>query len=149
VHAYQFGSTAATANTRAAQLTLLLQNCSNAAIQQVRGATNSSPLAPTYGINLEYESVQDKARLVFQAQSGSRFELVIPAPKVGIFLPDRETVNPAQGAVAALVSVFTTMNWMTRDQALINRYIGGVRFRRHSRRKAGTYVRTGGLTTPP
>jgi hypothetical protein len=149
VHAYQFGSTAATANIRAAQLTSLLQNCTNAAIQQVRGATNSSPLAPTYGVNLEYESVQDKARLVFQSNSGTRFELVIPAPKAGIFLADRETVNPAQASVAALVSTFTNNNWMTRDQSLITRFIGGVRFRRRSRRKAGTYVRQGALTTPP
>lgn len=44
-------------------------------------------------VNAPYPGVAQQARLVFKCADNSQAELVIPAPKVNIFLPDGVTVD--------------------------------------------------------
>lgn len=50
---------------------------------------NSSP-AP---VNAEYPNTNQQARLVFTCADATQAELIIPAPKIGIFLSDGVTVD--------------------------------------------------------
>ena len=51
-----------------------------------------------------YQSNKVSAQLTFQTASGSLLRLTIPAPSVGIFLADRQTVDPANALVIAIVA---------------------------------------------
>ncbi len=57
--------------------------------------------APTTG---QYQTCSPDAVLTFQCADGSIARLVLPAPQIGIFLADQETVDPANAGVIALVA---------------------------------------------
>lgn len=65
-----------------------------------------SALGPQVGASAtgSYQSVRVSAQLMFQTGSGSILRLTIPAPSAGIFLADKQTVDPANTLVAAIVT---------------------------------------------
>lgn len=54
-----------------------------------------------------YDSAQDKALFTFTSVGG-QYQIAIPAPDESIFLPDKETVNPANADVVAFVDAIET-----------------------------------------
>lgn len=62
------------------------------------------PLDPGIGAaaSAVYEGVQQWCQLTFQTGAGTLCRLTLPAPQLGILMPDKQTVDPT--AVAALIA---------------------------------------------
>jgi hypothetical protein len=141
-------ATAAAALVAATNVVNLIPPLTNAVFNNAKGAYTSPPAQNAYpGAAAEYESIEDKAVLYFQTATGVIHKYQIPAPKAGIFLADRETVDNANADVAALTAAFVTNQVASRDGALITAFIGGVRVRRRLRRKFNIYTRNPQLTS--
>lgn len=69
-----------------------------------------------------FQSVQDGALLSFQTASGSIIKLLLPAPQLGIFMADHQTVDPAQ-IVALIASCIGSLSDGAGNAAIS--YIGG------------------------
>lgn len=126
----------------------LAHNISNAALERQAAAGISSPAPPSYGVNAEYRDIQDKVKFIFETAAGARFDLIIPAPKVGIFRPDRETVDTTMGGPSQLISQVIANRFCTRDGALLVGCVGAIRFRRSHHRQRGLLLRSPNLITP-
>lgn len=83
-----------------------------------------------------YPKVEDGARLQFSNAEGSRASITIPAVRELAFNTpsDRNTVNPTQTAVKALIDFFKATALDSGLNAL-NLYQGGVKVARHARRR--------------
>lgn len=70
----------------------------------------------------QYQSVKSAATLLFQTGAGTIVRVTIPAPAVGIFLADQQTVDPAQVAaiIAAAVGTLTDISGN-----VVTSYLGG------------------------
>jgi hypothetical protein len=101
-----------------------------------------------YGTAANYLDVEDKAVMTFLAD-GQLHRFQVPAPILGIFLADQETVDPANAAVVALAGDFTTFVY-TRGvtPSLMSSFIGGTRARRKLHRKLTIRVKNPALTGP-
>jgi len=64
--------------------------------ESVLGAPVGSSAAGTY------QSVKSSAQLLYQTGSGAQLKLTIPAPSIGIFLADRQTIDPANALIIAI-----------------------------------------------
>ena len=69
-----------------------------------------------------FPSVRSNARLHFQAASGSRGSLLIPAPVTSIFLTDGVTVDPT--AITALIAA-AVGNLLCGDSTVAAMFVGG------------------------
>jgi hypothetical protein len=123
---------------------------SNAAVQAVRGASNMSPIGVVYGANAVYEDVQDKARMSFETADGSIHRYEIPAPLEVLFLPDGETVDKSQAAVAAFLTnmLAGTQGVSSRAGNYLTIFLGGVRVRTRNPRRPSIIIRDPTLTNP-
>jgi hypothetical protein len=74
-----------------------------------------------------YDSVRDRAVLVFQTASGATARIVVPAPDGAIFMADGETVDPA--TITALIAAVLA-DAVTTDGTALTAYVAG--FRSHS-----------------
>ena len=131
----------------------LISALSNAALQTARGPFTSYGVAQ-YGAHVSggaYESIIDKAVMVFQDAAGQLHRFEVPAPKIAIFKTDKITVDPANTAVAAFTAFMTTGqtngNLITSRQALpyLN-YMGGFYKARKIRRRLNVLVLQPDLT---
>jgi len=73
-----------------------------------------------------YDSSEDKATMLFQAADGSTIPFDIAGPKASMFLADEVTINPAQAAVATLITEVLAMV-ITKGSAILVEYIRGYR----------------------
>lgn len=96
---------------------------SNAAVLEAWEGTLDATAVPA-PVAAPYQSVRDAATLVFSTASGAFIRVTIPAPDVGIFQADGETVDPATiGTLIALVIA----NVVTADGAAATAYVAGFR----------------------
>lgn len=137
----------AAALTSAQAIVTALSALTNAAFDGARGAYTSVPAAHAYGANATFESVEDKAMLTFQTEVGSMHRYQVPAPKEAIMLADGETVNPANGLVAAFAAALGA-GGASRDGVAISDYIGGIRIRRRFQRRFNIFTLNPLLTGP-
>lgn len=79
-----------------------LTACSNAAWQEYWESALSTNV-PTPAASV-YQSVMDRAALLFLCVDNTLAQVIIPAPNLGIFLADGETIDPANALVVALVA---------------------------------------------
>lgn len=86
----------------AAPITSAMQAFQLAALQQIWESAVVLPGTPAAAG--AYQSVGDAAVLLFQTAAGNIVSLTIPAPGIGIFLPDGITVDPANANIIALVA---------------------------------------------
>jgi hypothetical protein len=90
-----------------------------------------------------YQSVQDKAELVFQDVGGSFHRYQIPCPIGGggtpIFMGDGVTVNPANAAIVAIVSQAIDQ-FTSATGAALSLFLGGIRLRRRLPRRLNITV---------
>lgn len=106
-----------------------------------------------YGANVTYPNVEDKARLVYRGQNGSRVTFSIPAPKGAIFLTDGETVDPGGSLLATLTGLLTSNDagggFAASNQGdVIVAFIAGSRVRRPFQRKTTIWTKDPSETIP-
>lgn len=125
-----------------------------AALQSANGPWSEYGVAQ-YGAHNSggaYESVIDKAVLVFQDAAGTLHRYEIPAPKVSIFKADKITVDPANTDVAALIAAMsgtpgTNSAFVTsRSGNFLANYMGGFYKARKIRRRLNVLVLQPDLT---
>lgn len=124
-----------------------------AAVQRYTGIVTEYGVAQygAHNTNGAYEAIVDKAVMVFQDAAGQLHRYEIPAPKVAIFKNDKITVDPANSAVSAFVTAFTTVQTggcfvcSRQDVALAN-YMGGVYKARKLHRRLNVLVLEPDLT---
>lgn len=143
------------ANLASASNTIIiaLAALSNAAFQGAHGPENSNPLPVTYGASgADYQEVQMKAQLSFSSATGAIHRYLVPAPLVTIFKADRQTVDPANTALAAFTSAFLATysagdtRVTDRDGNAITVYLGGLYKARRVSKIRGIPVRDSTLT---
>lgn len=126
---------------------------SNAALQNTRGLVSEFGVAQygAHAVGGAYESIVDKAVLVFQDNSGQLHRFEIPAPKIAIFKADKITVDPAAATVITFINAMTTVQAggsfvaSRQDIALAN-YMGGFYKARKIRRRLNVLVLQPDLT---
>ena len=80
------------------------------AVQAASQAQVSTSWESTMGIAVgtaavgNYQSNKMSAQLTFQTASGSLLRVTVPAPSIGIFLADHQTVDPGNALVTAIVA---------------------------------------------
>jgi len=131
--------------TQQGNLGPLLQACSNAHVYAI---TTADAPDRAYGTSAEYNTVEDKAQLTFVGVDGSLHRYQVAAPISGAFLADQETVNPANTAIAALVTFFQTYVYGRAADTSPLTYIGGSRVRRRQHRRLNIFVKDPTLTEP-
>lgn len=121
---------------------------SNAAFQNARGPYSIYGTAQ-YGAHNAggaYESVIEKAVFVFQDAAGGLHRFTVPAPKIGIFLADKITVDPAIAGVVSFKNDVTGGMVLTRQGIALVNLMGGYYQARHLRRRMNVLVLTPPLT---
>lgn len=99
-----------------AALVTVLDGVSDAAINGMAfTATNAAAVG--VAADGDYASAADKALFIFRSVGGL-YQIAIPAPDEAIFLPDKETVNPANASVIAFVGAITTNSTDPNGNAL-------------------------------
>lgn len=136
-----------TARPLANTIVTAMSALTNAAFDGAKGAYTSSPATHAYGATAEYETVEDKALMTFQTNTGAIHRYMIPAPKAAIMSADRETVDPANGLVATFVAALVAAG-ASRDGVAIDSFVGGIRIRRRFKRKFTIFTKNPALTGP-
>lgn len=139
-----FGASGAGADVdgAVAQMATNIQALSNAAINTVQGGHVTQYGLAQYGTHLtgnSYESVVEKAVMVFSDAAGLLHHFLIPAPKVAIFKADKVTVDPANTNVATFSAfvIATTAHgafWCSQSDVALQTFEGGY-FRAYKLRK--------------
>lgn len=137
----------ATAATDAHDILTALQALTNATLYNAKGAYNTAPGPHTYGTTAEYETIEDKAMMVFQTDTGAIHRYLVPAPKSAIFLTDKETVDPTNGLVTTYVTAMLAAA-VSRDGTAMNAFIGGVRLRKKLQRRFNIFTKNPALSGP-
>jgi hypothetical protein len=135
---------ATTDMSNVAPLQLALTNC---VLVNAKGTYTTSPTTNGYGTSAEFDTVEDKAVMTFVTATGALHRYQIPAPKVALFLADKETIDPAQADVAAYFAAIIANKVSSRDGSLITAFIGGTRLRRKLERRFNIYTKNPQLTT--
>lgn len=147
VRMFIVGATPAAALADGIAIEAALAALSVASLGASKGAFTSSPAINTYGAAGAYDSVEDKAQLTYQTGTGAIHRYEIPAPLASIFLADDETVDPANGLVAALTAAMVGKA-SSRDGVLLGSYVGGIRTRTKMIRKFNIFTLNPQLTGP-
>jgi len=141
-------------NGAAHEATLLtaLKALSNAAVQNVNGLDSQYGVAQ-YGLHApsDYQNVEQKAVMVFQDAAGQLHRFMIPAPKVGIFLADRQTVDPTVATVITFITQMTVVDVngvyvATRQDIPLSNFMGGYFAAKKLQRRGNVLVLTPSLT---
>lgn len=109
------------------------------------GPVSSAQAAPNYGVAGVFQSVLDKARMVFFDTAGAVHRYEIPGPLGTIFRPDSVTVDQAFGIVSAYIVAVQT-DLASKGGQNITFFAGGVRVERHLPRRPGILVLDSSLT---
>lgn len=99
-----------------AGLVTVLDGISSAAINGM-SFTATDPDAVGTAADGDYANAQDKAVFTFQSVGGE-YQISVPAPDEGIFLPDKETVDPSDAGVIAFVAAITANSTDPNGNAL-------------------------------
>lgn len=126
-------TTVESASTSAGTILSALTPLTNAAVQSLHGPATEYGVAQ-YGAHVAngaYESIIEKAVMVFQDASGQLHRFQVPAPKVSIFKADKVTVDPANASVMAFIAAITGLLTAgvfvcTRQDIGFSNYMGGV-----------------------
>jgi len=147
VRFYVTADTQADATPLAQDIVDAIVPLTNASLDSAQGAYTRSPDAHAYGTDAEYERIEDKARMTFQTAVGSIHRYSIPAPKIGIFAADGETVNGANTDVATFTAAMIAAG-CSRDGVAIDSFVGGLLGRGPFRRKFTIFTKNPALTGP-
>lgn len=137
----------------ASNLLSLVSACSNGAVVAGTGLASATYMPNLLGTAATYETVEDKAVLVYLTLAGTLHRLEIPAPIAAVFLADQETVNKAQANIAALTAAMTATTGAgnfpsDRSGIAFGSLIAGFRSRRRWQRKTTIWTLTPDLAGP-
>lgn len=149
----QGGATLIQIQTDMAAFITAFSALSNAALQSATG------IVPIYGVAQygthatggAYESVIDKAVMVYQDTAGTLHRYEVPAPKIAIFKNDKITVDPANSLVVAFNALMAAA-WAngetvcSRQDLPLANYMGGFYKARKIRRRLNVLVLQPDLT---
>jgi hypothetical protein len=112
-----------TSTTGAGAIWAAVQAASQAQVEMswesVLGASVGTPAAGNY------QSAKMAAQLTYQTGSGAILRLTVPAPSLGIFLADGETVDPSTALVIAInTAAIGLLSDVSGNTAVT--YVGGV-----------------------
>lgn len=142
------GGTTATQKAAAQAVATAETAISNAAFQGANGPfTNTAVPALFPGSPATYNTVEDKAKFVFEDAGGGRHNFEVPAPVDTIFLADAETVDPANTDVVGFTSAVIA-NCTNQFGDAIAFFSGGIRVRRKLQRKLTIFVKAPDLDIP-
>jgi hypothetical protein len=147
-------ATDAGAKTAGVAVRTALDALTNAAPGPASGADSTAPAPNAYGTSAQYANIEDKALLTFQTATGAIHRYQLPAPIVGAFEADQETVKVPNGAGDAqqilLQNLVTAMvgNVSSRDASLLASFIGGIYIRRRFKRKFNIFTKDPDLDGP-
>jgi hypothetical protein len=146
------------ASTQIAAINTAIVALTNAQVVAVNGLAGNRLDPVHYGSNGVYANAETKAKLSFLAFAAggvhsSFVRLEIPAPVVAMFLADKETVDPANAAVATLFSALSTSDaqgGFASDKMgnPITYFLGGTLVRRPFQRKITIYDLSADLGEP-
>lgn len=100
-----------------------------------------------YGTAAVFQSVEDKAVLVFQDGQGALSRFQLPAPKAAVFLADGETVDVVGAASAFIISMETFCYGRDTDTSPLA-FVGGYRLRRKIIRRTNIWTTNPAETGP-
>jgi hypothetical protein len=109
----------------AANIFNTLQDLSNAAIQSSSGLVTTPPRPYLWGEADPYSSVGDKADMIFSTDSGGLYHYKIPAPIIGLFLQDGETIDPGNADVMTWTAAMLANHACAKNGDLLTRWITG------------------------
>ena len=118
--------------------TPLLQAVSNA---HVYGVTINSQPDHTYGVQADYQDVEDKANLTFLDYRQAIHRYQVPAPKTVEFKTDQQTVDSSETNMAALIAFFAASVYGTPADTSPLVYSGGLRIRRKNQRRMSIFTK--------
>lgn len=134
--------------THASNIYTPLIALSNAFDQGSRGLHNRELTGIDYGDVADYQSVFDKADMVFSTDGGELLHYRIPAPKIAMFLADRETIDAGNGLVSTWAAAMLANFACTRNGAALIRFLGGRLVRQTKPRRLTTITLNPSLTGP-
>lgn len=119
---------------------------SNALIVNRFGFISQFEDPSAYGDQDDFQNVEDKAVLTFISLGGRLARYSVPAPILAMFAADTETVDPAQAAVATLITEVTAVDAhggqvATRHGEVITDFVAGARTRRPFQRKTTLWTK--------
>lgn len=145
-----YDTNAANTGTNVQGIVDLLRPLTNAAVVSSSGPGGIASGVVEYGAESDYEAIEDKAVLVFQALDGQTHNMEIPAPGKPIFLADQRTVDPTQTDMAAfldeVLATSAAIEIGNKAGSHYVNYVGGYRKMRKLQRKLNIFVRTPDLT---
>jgi len=151
-NAYVAGATQTINYGMANDVAVLWPALTNAAIIRWTGALDQILDPNVYGVAADYLSATFRAEMVFNTAEGSLFTIGIPSPKRSIFLPDGETVDASNAAVAAFITQFLTPTGggtsVTKSGDVVLQYVIGKLVKRKLRRKETIWSLAPDLTGP-
>lgn len=139
----QNGAGAAPVQTLALNVVTAIDALTNAALQSAMGPYDVLGVAQYGAAPADFQTAENKARLTYQDASGGIHRLSIPAPILAMFLPDHQTVDPANSALVTLNGLLTSASApasgtpyvSTRNGLFLANYLGGVFAQTKLRRK--------------
>lgn len=140
------GATIAAVQTNSAALRTLLAAVSNAHVYNITYSSGGADVV--YGTDADYETVEDKAQMVYIDPQGYFHRYQVPAPIGTKFLADGETWNPSDTDVAALYTGFQTYCYGHALDAAPLVVIGSIRIRRRMKRRENILTKNPALTGP-
>lgn len=125
----------------------------NAQVFSAPGIGGELTQSGDYGTSAEFDSITDKAVMTFIDSAGSIHRFQIPAPKAGIFLADKVTVNRAATDVATYVSLVVNgadnpFFLCTRGGLQFSSFAGGLRIKKPNRKRMTIFTKSGNLDEP-
>lgn len=152
-YVHSIAGTPANLTTVAQAVVTAIANMSVAAFQAAHGPQNSNQLPVTYGASgTDYQDVQMKAVMAFSSATGAIHRYMVPAPTAAQFKSDKQTLDPANANVAALITAMTTSVAAgdafvsDRDGNQITLYLGGLFKARRVSKVRSINVRDSSLT---
>lgn len=138
------------ANEEAAGLSLRqgLNQVTDAAFNSSIGPYFNPKTPPVFASAGNSFDIDDKARFLFADATGMITAIDVPMPKLSVFLPDRETVNPADGGVFTFITRVRTAAVCGRNGTRCPTFISGYRWRYRTIPRRVLGLKSANLSTP-
>jgi len=147
-------ATDAGAKTAAQAVIAAINPLTNCAEGSALGAFTRAPVPNDFGTTDNYKTVEMKAQVTFQTNTGALHRYMIPAPIEDLFEADGETVKtPDAGGDAQQILLQNLVDAVvgdvcSRDGVVMNSYVGGIFVAKHLKRRFNIFTRNPQLTGP-
>lgn len=102
----------------------------------------------SYGAAADYLSVTFRAEFRFLTTFGQQYVIGVPSPKRSIFMPDGQTIDEANGDVAAFITAVLANHGASKGGVALVGSLRGKLVKGNFRRKETIWTFAADLTTP-